>query len=148
MPNMAHFKGDGDHLVDRLVEASRMPTYDICGSYRGRELQAWVDDTQAPLPAIFDAPLEAPSARPHNEKIHNYNNHAAAAPPKRARGPSSPARRCSLEQAGQGSYACPSFAAAPKPEALPMPTSSLLTRALYRRSPSPPKLPTATAVMA
>ncbi len=42
------------------------------------------------------------------------------------------------------SYACPSFAAAPKPEALPMPTSSLITRALLaRRSPSPPKMPSA-----
>ncbi len=41
---------------------------------------------------------------------------------------------------GPASYACPALAASPKPEALPMPTTGLLSRALVRgRSPSPPK---------
>jgi hypothetical protein len=74
---------------------------------------------------------------------------AAAAAAKRARAAPAPAaRRCSLDAAQGGSYACPSFAAAPKPEALPMPTSSLMTRALHRRSPSPPKCLPALAVSA
>jgi hypothetical protein len=71
-------------------------------------------------------------------------NKSKAAAAKRARAtPSSPARRCSLEHASHGTYACPSFAAAPKPEALPMPTALL-----FRRSPSPPKMPALQAVIA
>jgi hypothetical protein len=53
-------------------------------------------------------------------------------------------RRASLD-AAQG-FACPSFNAAPKPEALPMPTFTLMrASALSRRSPSPPKYTAVTA---
>jgi hypothetical protein len=41
--------------------------------------------------------------------------------------------------ATSNAFACPAIAASPKPEAVPMPTSSLLTRALRARSPSPDK---------
>eukprot|EP00877_Chromochloris_zofingiensis_P003077 jgi/Chrzof1/12770/Cz07g06260.t1 len=52
-----------------------------------------------------------------------------------------PTRRTSLDKVVSSEFACPAFASSPKPEDLPMPTSSLLTRALTSgRSPSPLKM--------
>ncbi|GBF98808.1 hypothetical protein Rsub_11390 [Raphidocelis subcapitata] len=144
----ACFRGDAPHLVDALIAASAARASPAAGY--GRELVAWVDaDVAAPSSALFE-PLEL-SSRGH---VHHHNskhgrspdaNKSKAAAAKRARASPtvSPARRCSLEHASRGAFACPSFAAAPKPEALPMPTSLL-----FRRSPSPPKMPAIQAVMA
>lgn len=145
---MQCFRGDAESYVDRLVEASAARPWAENYTGFGRELTPWMED--APAPALCEA-LEPSRASPHHNIKHGRSPAAAA---KRARpftAASAPAaRRCSLEHAAPGgAYACPSFAAAPKPEALPMPTSSLLTRALCRRSPSPPKMmPAATAVTA
>lgn len=145
---MSCFRGDADGLLDKLVEASKLPQ---ATSWEERELQPWCPDDMSCSP-MFSQPLEAPSPPRHytaskHSRSPDHKCRPSAAAPKRARASTSPVRRCSLD-AAQGMYACPSFAAAPKPEALPMPTSSLMTRALYRRSPSPPKMPYATAVMA
>lgn len=136
------FRGDAAHLVDALVAASEWrPAAEGYSGY-GRELQPWCPDDAFPMPVEA---LEAPRYSKYNNggRSPDHKGKRASATP---RGASPPVRRASL---GDSSFACPSFAAAPKPEALPMPTSSLLTRALVRRSPSPPKMmAAAVAVMA
>ncbi|KIY98798.1 hypothetical protein MNEG_9164 [Monoraphidium neglectum] len=123
----AVFRGDADVLVDRLIEACQKHESFVT---HGRELQPWCPD--AGDSRMFEA-LEAPRGKHSRSPDFKKSSGTAA---KRA-SPASPARRCSLD-ARQG-YVCPSFgaAAAPKPSALPTPSSSLLTRAF--RSPSPPK---------
>lgn len=123
------FRGDAECLVDRLIEASRIPSFE--GSLFERELQPWCPDEDSAM--LLEEPLEA---------RHRTPSKYARSPAKRTRAPGSPqARRCSLDAAH--GFACPSFNAAPKPEALPVP--ALLARALYRRSPSPPKFAAAMA---
>jgi hypothetical protein len=96
-----------------------------------------------------------PRTRPqtHNTKQHRFSNnhhkhkhHHGSLPttPVKKSGKAAAARRCSLEHRPAAGFACPSFAAAPKPEALPLPTSLLLSR----RSPSPPKMQHAAAAAA
>lgn len=122
------FRGDADVLTDKLIAASawRPPAGSHTGY--GRELVAWCDDASPAFDPRFNEPLEA--GRP------------SRSPTKRTRAPASPAHR-SAAPASPTTFACPSFAAAPKPEAIPIP-ASLMARA--RRSPSPPKAP--VAVMA
>ncbi|KAI8467438.1 MAG: hypothetical protein J3K34DRAFT_430657 [Monoraphidium minutum] len=141
MPCDQTFRGDAASLLDRLVEASQIPVVEPW-AIRERELQPWCPDADFASSPVLDGPLEARHRFPAKHgRSPDHKKSAGGAPvaAKRARAPGSPpaARRCSLD-AAQG-YACPSFNAAPKPEALPMPTSSLMTRALFRRSPSPMK---------
>lgn len=132
LSSQAYFRGDAPHLLDRLVQACQQKTVNAPLPGYGRELQPVCNDwlTGADCGAL-GAALEAP--RKAQQQPHHQQH--------KKRAPASPQRRRSAEQPqAVAGYACPSFSAAPKPEALPMPTSSLMTRALQcRRSPSPPK---------
>lgn len=184
MPShMGAFKGDGEHLVDMLVEACAAKTHNSPLAGYGREL----------IPCA-DAWLTAGDRKMGNT-ARNSNNSRATSSPKQGRNaagrtPASPFRaaraaqqdltkaapasknnasgikRCAsytdpsspiaIPSTNQfpirgtasprapqdaGAYLCPAVAASPKPEALPMPTTGLLTRVASRgRSPSPSKV--------
>ncbi|GBF97567.1 hypothetical protein Rsub_10168 [Raphidocelis subcapitata] len=127
--DQALFRGDAPELVDRLIAASQIKPAAGYTGY-GRELQPWVDDTAG---CLLNEPLELGNRYNNNSNKHGRSPDRAGrgSPNKRA----APARRCSLD-AAQGAFACPSFSAAPRPEALPMPSKLMLSA---RRSPSPPK---------
>lgn len=137
------FTGDREGLVDALIAAcERRPAGPgACPGLFGRELVRW-DETEEQAPLVNMEALEG-GRRRAGGKFPKTSLPTASATPvatqpaaKRGRGAvgATPPRR------GPASYACPALAASPKPEALPMPTTGLLSRALVRgRSPSPPK---------
>jgi hypothetical protein len=57
------FKGDADMLVDRLIEASAYRPSPAEYTGHGRELQAWVPETDESSSPLFDMPLEQASFR-------------------------------------------------------------------------------------
>lgn len=173
--NAAIFRGDAEGFVDMLIAASRskpVASPQLC-ALQGRELVPWQSEDSCSSAALLDMPLESSSSIRRSSPQQHYGSKfpqrqarpstaaasaaaggqgAGAKRGNNARAAGASGRRLSADHAPApriAGFACPVVAASPKPEALPMPTSSLLTRALVRRSPSPPKMmAAAVAVMA
>lgn len=95
------------------------------------------------LSSVANSKTTLPQNKRNNRFSNKHKHHHGSLPttPVKKSGKAAGPRRCSLEHRPAAGYACPSFAAAPKPEALPLPKSLLLSR----RSPSPPKMQHAAA---
>jgi hypothetical protein len=175
MPShMAAFKGDGEHLLDMLVEACAAKTQNSQHAGYGREL--------IPCADAWLTAGDTKTTRHEGRKTHKYGGNNAgrspASPPRPSgradtKAPTSNAKCAVFKRSASyglsdaaspiaipftnqmtnnnassprpsldaGVFSCPAVAASPKPEALPMPTSGLLTRVASRgRSPSPSKV--------
>lgn len=157
------FKGDAPNMVDMLVAACEQKPQAGTYSGYGRDLvpcaDAWLTegDTNRLNDAKFakgshkharsgNATAKAPGSPKHKKpatepkkaaasSLTNRVPSTAIAIPAAPKTAVSPPRRSSVDATG---FTCPAVAPSPKPEALPMPTSGLLSRAAARaRSPSP-----------
>lgn len=151
---MAHvglFKGDAPELVEALIQASRIPVVakNAQPSLVGRELVPWQADDSTPQHPVMHEALENKRGIPGTSSPTKSSFERRRSPVKRAKGGygaarsgSPPADESCTSRASTGGdrFACPALASAPRPEALPMPTTGLLSRAGARsRSPSPSK---------
>jgi hypothetical protein len=142
------FKGDAPELVEALIQASRISVAkNALPSLVGRELVPWQDES-VPHPvmhlALEDGVGKSSSAysiskgavdRRRSSPVKRVKTYGRARSGSPCGADESPGNKASARGA---SFACPALASAPRPEALPMPTTGLLSRAGVRsRSPSP-----------
>lgn len=143
------FKGDAPELVEALIQASRIPVVakNARPSLVGRELVPWQADESLPQHPAMHQALENGLGKPGAASpTRGCSDRRRSSPIKRAKAygfarsgsPRADESQGSSASVGGASFACPALASAPRPEALPMPTTGLLSRAGARsRSPSP-----------
>lgn len=146
VPHDGLFKGDAPELVEALIQASRIPVVakNARPSLVGRELVPWQADDCDPQHPVMHQALEKECGKPGSGSptIGSFDRRRSS-PVKRAKTYGSVRSGSSRADESYGSkvnssFACPALASAPRPEALPMPTTGLLNRAGARsRSPSP-----------
>eukprot|EP00878_Enallax_costatus_P001980 GHUV01002144.1.p1 GENE.GHUV01002144.1~~GHUV01002144.1.p1 ORF type:complete len:178 (+),score=27.67 GHUV01002144.1:222-755(+) len=145
---IGQFRGDGEGLVDCLIQAcEQKPVSSTLSASFGRDLVPWTDESvfcvtfealegrgrqTGPVPRASKGGARATSARKSVKSGKDQSK--AADSPRTGTG-----QHAGVKRASSNGFACPALASAPKPCDLPMPTSALMNRAGVRsRSPSPP----------